>query len=85
MLKVRGVPQTSVRRHSNNNNNNNKDNKSITEQEKEERERAEEETYLDMRGIEPLLKSPGFNALFYTPCPGGHQRSPLSPIRPIMD
>ena len=49
------------------------------------RERAEKETYLDMRRIEPLLNSPGFNALFYTPCPGGHQRSQLSPIRSIMD
>ena len=69
----------------NNNNNNNKNNKSRTEQEKEERERAEKETYLDMRRIEPLLKSPGFNALFYTSCPGGHQRSPPSPIRSFMD
>ena len=34
------------------------------------REREGKETYLDMRRNEPLLKSPGFNAIFYTPCPG---------------
>ena len=43
----------------------------------EEKERgAERETYLGMRRIEPLLRYPGFNALFYTTCPGvtsGHQ------------
>ena len=51
--------------------------KAETEQEK--KERAEREPYLGMRGHEPLLKYPGFNALFYTPSPGGHQRSPTSP------
>ena len=57
--------------------------KAETEQEK--KERAERDTYLDMRREEPLLRFPGFNALFYTICPEGHQRSPLSPIRSIMD
>ena len=51
------------------------------EVEQEKKERAEREPYLGMRGHEPLLKYPGFNALFYTPSPGGHQRSPTSPIR----
>ena len=68
----------------NNNNNNNKTIKA--EQSKRRRgEREGKETYLDMRRIEPLLNSPGFNALFYTPCPGVHQRSQLSPIRSIMN
>ena len=44
---------------------------------KRERER---DTYLGMRRKEPLLRYPGFNALFYTTCPGGHQRSPTSPM-----
>ena len=57
--------------------------KAETEQEK--KERAERDTYQDMRNEIPLLTFPGFNALFYTTCPGGHQRSPLSPIRSIMD
>ena len=40
-------------------------------EEKEEREEREErETYLGMRGNEPLLNYPGFNAFFYTICPG---------------
>ena len=63
--------------------------KAKTEQEKEKREEREEreerETYLGMRGHELLLKYPGFNAFFYTICPGGHQRSQLSPIRSIMN
>ena len=57
--------------------------KAKTEQEK--KERAERDTYQDMRNERPLLTFPGFNALFYTICPGGHQRSPLSPIRSIME
>ena len=65
------------------NNNNNK--KSRTEQEKERREREGKETYLDMRKEGPFLNSPGFNALFYTPCSGGHQGSQLYPIRSIMN
>ena len=64
-------------------NNNNKNNESRTEQEKKERE--EKEPYLDMRREEPLLRFPGFNALFYTTCLGGHQRSPTSPVRSIME
>ena len=56
--------------------------KTRTEQAK--KERAERDTYLDMRNERPLLTFPGFNALFYTICPRGHQRSPLSPIRSIM-
>ena len=60
--------------------------KAETEQEKKKREEREErETYLGMRGHEPLLNYPGFNAFFYTICPGGHQRSQLSPIRSIME
>ena len=47
----------------------------------EKKKRAERDTYLGMRRIEPLLKYPGFNALFYTTCPGGHQRLPTPPIR----
>ena len=43
--------------------------KAETEQEK--KEIAEREPYLGMRGHEPLLKYPGFNALFYTPSPRG--------------
>ena len=55
--------------------------KAETEQEKKKREEREErETYLGMKGHEPLLNYPGFNAFFYTICPGGHQRSQLSPI-----
>ena len=55
------------------------------ETEHEKKERAERDTYLGMRREEPLLRFPGFNVLFYTTCPGGHQRSPLSPIRSIME
>ena len=44
------------------------------------KERAERETYQDMRKEGPFLTFPGFSALFYTICPRGHQRSPLSPI-----
>ena len=51
----------------------------------EEEKRAERDTYLGMKREEPLLRFPGFNALFYTICPGGYQRSPLSPIRSIME
>ena len=51
----------------------------------EEEKRAERDTYLGMRREEPLLRFPGFNTLFYTIFPGGHQRSPLSPIRSIME
>ena len=54
--------------------------KAETEQEKKREEREERETYLGMRGHEPLLNYPGFNVFFYTICPGGHQRSQLSPI-----
>ena len=53
--------------------------KAETGEEKERR--AERETYLGMKRIELLLRYPGFNALFYTTCPGGHQRSPTFPIR----
>ena len=62
---------------------NNKNNESRTEQEKKERE--EKEPYLGMRSEKPLLRYPGFNALFYTTCPGGHQRSPTSPILSKME
>ena len=47
----------------------------------EKKKRAERDTYLGMRREEPLLKYPGFNALFFTTCPGGHQMLPTSPIR----
>ena len=57
--------------------------KAETEQEKR-RERAERDTYLASEGERPLLRFPGFSALFYTICAGGHQRSPLSPIRSIV-
>ena len=53
--------------------------KAETGEEKERR--AERDTYLGMRRKEPLLRYPGFNALFYTTCSGDHQRSPTSPIR----
>ena len=59
--------------------------KAETEQGKKREEREEREIYLGMRGHEPLLNYPGFNAFFYTICPGGHQRSQLSPIRSIME
>ena len=55
------------------------------EPEQEKKERAERDTYQDMRNERPLLTFPGINALFYTICPGGYQRSPLSPIRLIME
>ena len=54
------------------------------EQEKERREREGKDTYLGHEAGEPGLTFPGFNALFYRPCPRGHQRSQLSPIRSIM-
>ena len=48
---------------------------------KQERERGrEEETYLGHETGEPDLTLSGFNALFYRPCPRGHQRSQLSSI-----
>ena len=56
-----------------------------TEQEKGRREEREERegkvTYLSMRGHKLLLTYTRFEAFFYTICPGGHQRSQLSPIR----
>ena len=66
-----------------NNNNNNKNSKSRnrTREEEESRER----TLPGMRTHEPLLIYPGFNALFYMPSQGGHQRSPTSPIRSKME
>ena len=47
-------------------------------------EREWKEAHLDMRKESPFLAFPGVSALFYTPGPGGHQRSQLSPIWPIM-
>ena len=47
-------------------------------------EREGKETYLGHETGETDLTSPGFSALFYTPCPRGYQRSQLSPIRSIM-
>ena len=59
--------------------------KTKTEQEKRRREEREGKvTYLSMRGHKPLLTYTRFEAFFYTICPGGHQRSQLSPIRSIM-
>ena len=59
-----------------------------TEQEKGRREEREERegkvTYLSMRGHKLLLTYTRFEAFFYTICPGGHQRSQLSPIRSKM-
>ena len=51
---------------------------------REGEEREGEETYLGHETGEPDLTFPGFSALFYTPCPRGHQRSQLSPIRSFM-
>ena len=40
------------------------------EREREEGEREERDSYLDTRSDWPPLSFPGFNALFYTKCPG---------------
>ena len=62
-------------------------NKTIkAEQSKRRRgERERKETYLDTEMAEPILTQPGVSALFYTPCPGGYQRSRLSPMRTLID
>ena len=53
-----------------------------TEQEKRRREEREGKvTYLSMKGHKLLLTYTRFEAFCYTICPGGHQRSQLSPIR----
>ena len=53
-----------------------------TEQEKRRREEREGKvTYLSMRGHKLLLTYTRSEAFFYTICPGGHQRSQLSPTR----